>query len=168
MRWRVPERARWLTLNHKTTARDQRFLLDVMASQCPYFSLVWDLRHGRPRRSALDIARKLSPYQIGESSVLEWPANKIMGPLPARLKPILRMYRTETQAIQLLKRTRSSLFKWLGPDFPEDPCFYYDNRECAMITSSHERFAYVLVRHGSRKLMGLLAPLFSKPGLTEM
>jgi hypothetical protein len=44
-----------------------------------------------------------------------------------------------------MKQQAASLFSWIHPDAPEDPCFLRRNGDALLVTISHEREAYMLL-----------------------
>ncbi len=172
MQWRIPSTP-IATFLVSSSMRDANYhlLLDNMARFCSRFSLVW----GRPTmcrgtslsQRSMELAQQLAPYQLEESRVLEWPCTTIVSPVPIDDRPILRVFTSDPLAIEVLKRTRPSLFHWLGPAFPEDPCFYTLSGDCCLATTSHEKGAIIYIPPGFEALHAALIPFASRSLLCQ-
>lgn len=54
-------------------------------------------------------------------------------------------YRVSAELAGPVSELESHLFGWLHPDAPEDPCFCRSDGEPFLVTTSHERDAYLLL-----------------------
>lgn len=85
-----------------------------------------------------------------------------LGPVPVDERPLLRVFSCSREAIEILKRTRPSLIHWVGPAFPEDLCFYFENGDVCIETVAHEGGAGIYVPKGNHELHVQLQPFVTK------
>lgn len=107
-------------------------------------------------KSRLDL---LSPFLLGSSRENEWPGTVLYADEAAVYR-----YSSGEGLRERLKQQAASLFSWIHPDAPEDPCFLRRSGDALLVTISHEREAYVLlsadeiqiVRRGFPELASIL------------
>jgi hypothetical protein len=82
---------------------------------------------------------ELHPYLIAVSRTAEWPGTILYGD-----EADVFRYRVSSGLERELKQMEC-LWGWIHPDAPEDPCFFRADGELLLVTTSHERDAYMLL-----------------------
>jgi hypothetical protein len=82
---------------------------------------------------------QLRPHVIAVSRTAEWPGTILYGD-----EADVFRYRVSSGLEQELKQMEC-LWDWIHPDAPEDPCFFRANGEVLLVTTSHERDAYLVL-----------------------
>ncbi|XYH95619.1 hypothetical protein ACMHYB_48765 [Sorangium sp. So ce1128] len=115
-------------------------LIDFCCLMAPTMLLVVrdpQLDPGDSIKSQLDL---LSPFLLGSSREKEWPGTVLYAD-----EATVYRYSSGEGLQERLKQQAASLFSWIHPDAPEDPCFLRRNGDVLLVTISHEREAYMLL-----------------------
>jgi hypothetical protein len=95
------------------------------------------------------ILSQLEPFLLESVRVKEWPGTILLAD-----QAMAYWYRVSDALAIRLCDLRTSLFQWIHPDAPEDPCFCRDNGEPLLVTTSHEHDAYLLLTANERATLG--------------
>lgn len=90
-----------------------------------------------------EIASKLSslrPFLVRQALQREWPGTVLLSD-----DATVYTYSLGGGFEAVLKSQVQSLYAWIHPDAPEDPCFLRDTGDPLLITTSHEQEAYLLL-----------------------
>ena len=71
----------------------------------------------------------------------EWPGTILLSD-----EASVYWFRVSADLGEKLKRQVESLFEWVHPELPEDPCFFREDGEVLLVTTSHEQDAYLLLK----------------------
>lgn len=108
----------------------------------------------------------LSPHLIRTTTTSEWPGTILYGD-----EADVHRYRVCSELQAELKRMVTNLFDWVHPDAPEDPCFFRKDGSVLLVTTSHERDAYLLLTDGEhttvQRRFPVLAALLREEGAPE-
>ena len=108
----------------------------------------------------------LSPHLIRITQTSEWP-----GTILYEDEADVYRYRVSPSLQLELERMASSLFDWVHPDVPEDPCFFREDGSVLLVTTSHERDAYLLLTDDEyttvKRRFPVLASLLREEGAPE-
>ena len=93
-----------------------------------------------PAPAIEEALRQLRPDFLKEEQVHEWPGTILLygGQATAH------WYAVSPRLRENLKALADGLFGWVGYK-PEDPCFFRANGQVLLVTTSHEREAYMLL-----------------------
>jgi hypothetical protein len=128
-------------INEEPTQLNYSQLIDFCARRCLRFSLAMQ----RPRQfSSLcyEFLDKLEDNLIEKRKQTEWPGTKL-----TRTEACVYWYRVNRSLVDQIKNATNGLYEWSVPDLPEDPAFYYPDDGALLRTSSHERFAFIILDH---------------------
>ncbi len=112
-------------------------VLELLLGQAKLFGLVWR-RELEFHPSASRINDDLADLRERERITSHWP-----GTLLLEHKAVLRLYRCDPVALEVLRRP-GSIFSWLSPEFPEDLCFFGADLEPVFASVSHEKDAWII------------------------
>lgn len=87
-----------------------------------------------------DFLVKLNSHLIKKEKISAWPGTVLSGG-----KALICYYYLNEETLEILQ-TVESLFNFLSPDYPEDPCFYKGDGSPYLITISHEKDLYFNVK----------------------
>ncbi|WP_437525279.1 hypothetical protein WME79_37935 [Sorangium sp. So ce726] len=111
-------------------------------------------------KSQLDL---LSSFLLGSSREKEWPGTVLYAD-----EATVYRYSSGEGLQERLKQQGASLFSWIHPAAPEDPCFLRRNGDVLLVTISHEHEAYMLLPEGEvqivRRGFPELASILQKEG----
>ena len=85
-----------------------------------------------------DILGKLETFLLSEREIKAWPGTTLHGNASA----IVRTYRLEEQATEMLMSSVQGLWGWQHPSRPEDLCFLREDGVPVLTTIAHEKDAY--------------------------
>jgi len=108
-------------------------LLRALSKLCTHCSLTvrdFDRTNGK----VLSFLEKVRSYEVNRASVQEWPGTRLSGDQTADLY----MYKVTDDLLDIMTRDIPSLFSWITPDLPEDPCFYRMDGRVVLGTISHD------------------------------
>ncbi|WP_231864420.1 MULTISPECIES: hypothetical protein [Sorangium] len=88
-------------------------------------------------KSQLDL---LSPFLLDASREKEWPGTVLYAD-----EATVYRYSAGEGLLERMKQQAASLFSWIHPAAPEDPCFLRRSGDVLLVTISHEREAYMLL-----------------------
>ena len=105
------------------------------------------------------VLTRLEPFLLDSVCTNTWPGTILLTD-----RAMVYSYRACDELAALLSEVMSSLFGWLHPSAPEDPCFCRSDGEPLLVTTSHEQDAYLLLtasEHAAleRRFPGLAAML---------
>lgn len=127
-------------MNHffSSEPRDEAYevLIDLAASKCKTFSLVWRY-FPKPHRVNTEITEALESFFVRESLSAEWPGTELGG-----AKATVSYYELSSGAASVLKKA-GGLYQWLQPGLPEDLAFYMPNGQNWLASVAHERTAWI-------------------------
>lgn len=91
---------------------------------------------------------RLSKHRLETMRAHEWPGTILLGD-----DALVHWHRVEPGVQRALQELASHLFEWVHPALPEDPCFFRADGRVLLVTTSHERDAYLtLTEHEHRAL----------------
>ena len=114
-------------------------LIDFCAKRCPKCTLVVQ----RPQRFSATrdhFLETLKEHLIEISKQAEWPGTKLTRSLAS-----VHWYSVNRDLVNRIKETTNGLYEWAAPDLPEDLAFYSVDGVALLGTSSHERFAFLVL-----------------------
>ena len=82
----------------------------------------------------------LRPFLVGQALQREWPGTTLYDH-----DATVYTYALGGGFEGVFKSQVRSLYAWIHPEAPEDPCFLRNNGDPLLITTSHERDAYLLL-----------------------
>ena len=97
--------------------------------------------------------RRLSEFRSGDALVREWPGTIL-------LADYARIYwhTVGPGLAECLQELASNLFEWVHPEFPEDVCFYRADDSPILVTISHEKEAYLLLKDADLRVLRARTP----------
>jgi hypothetical protein len=101
--------------------------------------------------------KALREFLIESRRGREWPGTVLLGH-----DAMLYWHRVTARLQDCAKTLTSHLFGWLHPHLPEDPCFLRSSGEPCLVTTSHERDAYLLLTESERDAVQRAQPALSK------
>lgn len=96
-----------------------------------------------PGNEIRSIVSRLESHCIDRSYASSWPGTVLLSD-----RALILRYRVSSELVAVLAMLRPSLFDWLHPEAPEDPCFYRPDGAALLVTTSHEEDAYLLLMDG--------------------
>ncbi|HEX6243626.1 MAG TPA: hypothetical protein VFZ61_22085 [Polyangiales bacterium] len=130
-------------------------LIDFCCSEASSFLCVVRDPHLDPGASILTHLVRLAPFLRGSARVTSWPGTELLAG-----HATLYRYGVGHGLQGALANVATDLFDWLQPRAPEDPCFQRADGTPLLVTTSHERDAYLLLQeHEFHRLR------FAHPGL---
>jgi hypothetical protein len=101
------------------------------------------------------IDQKLAHFKadfINEELIRQWPGTILLA------KEATAYWHTVTPHLQqTLKAQAARLFEWVGY-MPEDPCFFRMNGQTLLVTTSHERNAYMILTDEEHAIIQQMFP----------
>lgn len=85
-----------------------------------------------------NVISQLAPFLTREYEASSWPGTRLL-----RGTATVYQFRLTGQVVDAMSQTSDSLFSWIQPDLPEDPCFLRASGEPWLVTISHEHDAYL-------------------------
>lgn len=99
---------------------------------------------------------RLSPFSLSVTLSKEWPGTILYGH-----EAELHTYQVKTGLGEVLKSMQNGLFDWVHPLAPEDLSFLRESGEPILVTTSHERDAYMLLSDREREEIANRYPVLS-------
>lgn len=96
---------------------------------------------------------RLSDHRVQSVRANEWPGTILLGH-----EALVHWHRVEPGVREALQEIASHLFEWVHPAFPEDPCFFRADGSALLVTTSHERDAYLLLTEHEHRALTERAP----------
>lgn len=104
-----------------------------------------DMDPGVKIRSVLT---RLAPFLVETVRSNQWPGTELLTD-----QAMVYGYRVSEDLARLVSEMTTSLFGWLHPNAPEDPCFCRSDGEPLLVTTSHEHDAYLLLTASEHALL---------------
>lgn len=101
-----------------------------------------------PGAEILSVLTRLEPYLVESVRTNKWPGTILLTD-----QATVYCYRVSEGLDALLSELKTSLFGWLHPEAPEDPCFCRSDGEPLLVTTSHEHDAYLLLTASEHALL---------------
>ena len=93
-----------------------------------------------PGAEIRSVLARLQPFLVESGRTNTWPGTTLLTD-----QAMVYSYRASDELAALLSELMLSLFGWLHPSAPEDPCFCRSDGEPLLVTTSHEQDAYLLL-----------------------
>lgn len=93
-----------------------------------------------PGAEIRSVLARLQPFLLESVRTNTWPGTILLTD-----QAMVYSYRASDDLAALLSELMTSLFGWLHPSAPEDPCFCRSDAEPLLVTTSHEQDAYLLL-----------------------
>jgi hypothetical protein len=94
-----------------------------------------------------EVLRKLLPDLLRTEEVDEWPGTRLYGG-----RATVYRYAVTSRLCEMLKALAGGLFEWVAVG-PEDPCFFRKNGQVLLVTTSHERDAYMYLTEAEHETL---------------
>lgn len=88
--------------------------------------------------SAKNAIDELKPYLIEKCAQSEWPGTKLLDSIA-----LVYYFDLNKDSAEYLSNASTDLFSWLLPNLPEDLCLLRDNGNPWLVSTSHEKDAYL-------------------------
>ena len=129
-----------------------RRLLKCAQSFCTQLSIV--LRDGIPLEDAACLVVDALDTQLIERRATDsWP-----GTILHDSEAEVRRYQFDEFTYQVIVESSASLFDWVQPHLPEDPCLYRPDGSTWLVTIAHEEDAYLELAPSELAALNRLVP----------
>lgn len=115
-----------------------------------------------PGTSIASILEGLEPFLTRISRVREWPGTQLL-----LHEAALYEYAVSPALCAKLISLRPGLFEWLHPDAPEDLSFCREDGSPILVTTSHERDAYMFLTDDEKRRLDIGFPALSAALMRE-
>ena len=135
---------------------DYRRLLAHSVGRCWEAQLV--IRYGTEfGRNGVSILERLSPWLIGQARVSEWFGTKLQGGTAELVR-----YRMCLELAVVLAESAGGLYEWMQPDRPEDLALLWREGAPWLVSTAHERNAYLSMTNEQAETFSLECPSVSR------
>ena len=130
-------------------------LLEASATVCSYFLLVVRESLGLDS-DAQRVLTDLLPYLVDEAASNSWPGTVLFSELA-----IVRIYRLDSESMELLVTLASAFTDWVQPALPEDLCLLRSDGSAWLTSIAHEGDVFVDCQPQEERAWGPLAAVGS-------
>jgi hypothetical protein len=109
-----------------------------------------------PGAEILGVLNRLEPFLLETVRTNQWPGTLLLAD-----QATVYWYRVSDGLAALLSEQEASLFRWLHPTAPEDPCFCRSDGDPLLVTTSHERDAYLRLTGNEHALLERQFPILA-------
>lgn len=89
---------------------------------------------------ASSLMERIQPWCLSSEKRSEWP-----GTIMKNFLATVYTYRCDVDVLTELQTAAASLYQWVQPELPEDPCFIRPDGSPILVTIAHERDAYLVL-----------------------
>lgn len=106
-----------------------------------------------PGASINEKLTRLASFRTDRVRAREWPGTVLLAD-----QALVYRHRVAPGLELVLRQLESRLFDWLHPAAPEDLCFLREDDRPILVTTSHERDAYLLLTEQELRVLSETAP----------